>query len=79
MIHVGGNYEKGGKNSIAASLGCFGVCNTKNSSTNQSNSYTNKVMNAIQSQAAKSTTNPGKIEVIIQKRTTNEYQDNKKY
>jgi len=79
MLHVGGNYEKGGKNSTAASLGCFGVCNPKNSATNQSNNYTNKVMNTIQAQAAKSTTNPGKIEVIIQKRTGNEYPDNKNY
>jgi len=79
MQHVGGNYEKGGKNSTAASLGCFGVCNPNNSATNQSNNYTNTVMNKIQNQAAKSTKNPGKIEVGIQKRTGNEYPDNKNY
>jgi hypothetical protein len=79
MIHVGGNYEKGGKNSVAASLGCFGVFNPKNSATNQSNNYTNDVMNAIQKQAANSTANPGKIEVIIQKRTGNEYPNKKNY
>jgi RHS repeat-associated protein len=35
MVHVGGNYENGGKNKVAASEGCFGVCNPGNSSTNQ--------------------------------------------
>ena len=79
MIHVGGNYENNGKNKVAASEGCFGVCNPGNSSSNQSNTYSNRVMDAIQSQAAKSKTNPGKIEVIIQKRTGNEFPDNKKY
>jgi hypothetical protein len=73
MLHVGGNYEKNGKNSVAASLGCFGVCNKNNSSSNQSNNYTNNIMDKIKEQAAKSRTNPGRIEVIIEKRTGNEY------
>jgi RHS repeat-associated protein len=79
MIHVGGNYQKDGKNKVAASEGCFGACNPGNSSTNQSNSYSNTVMNAIQNQANKSKTNPGKIEIIIQKRSGNEFPTTKKY
>jgi hypothetical protein len=79
MIHVGGNYDKGGKNRVAASEGCYGVCNPDNTSSKQSNNYSNNVMNKIQNQAAKSKTNPGKIEVIIQKRTGNEFPDNKTY
>ena len=78
MIHVGGNYDKGGKNRIAASEGCFGICNPGNSSTKQSNSYSNNVLNLIQNQADMSKTRPGHIEVIIQKRTGNEYPQNKK-
>ncbi|PLK42059.1 hypothetical protein [Emticicia sp. TH156] len=72
MIHVGGNYNLGANSKTAASEGCFGVCNNNNSKSNPSNSYSNSVLNAIQNQAAKSQTNPGKIEVIIQKRTGNE-------
>ncbi|MBK8701524.1 MAG: hypothetical protein IPN29_19040 [Saprospiraceae bacterium] len=79
MVHVGGNYEKGGKNRVAASKGCFVVCNPGNSSANQSNNHSKNVMGVIQGQAAKSKTNPGKIEGIIQKRTGNEFPDNKNY
>jgi hypothetical protein len=78
MIHVGGNYEKGGQNRVAASEGCFGVCNPNNSSFNQSNTYSNNVLNKIQQQADKSQTNPGHIRVVIQKREGNEYPTSKK-
>lgn len=78
MIHVGGNYEKNGKNRVAASEGCFGVCNPGNSSSNQSNNYSNNILNTIQDQANKSQTNPGHIRVIIEKREGNEYPTTKK-
>ncbi|MBW2963121.1 hypothetical protein KW502_15200, partial [Mesonia sp. JHPTF-M18] len=73
MIHVGGNYNKYGENGVAASEGCFGICNPGNSSSNQSNTYSNNILNAIQNQADKSETNPGHIRVIIEKREGNEY------
>ena len=73
MIHVGGNYTKGGKPRLAASEGCFGICNPGNSPSNPSNQHSNTVMNAIQAQANKSQTDPGKILIILEKRTGNEY------
>ena len=73
MIHVGGNYDKGGNNRIAASEGCFGICNAGNSSSNQSNTYSNTILNTIQEQANRSQTNPGHIRVIIEKREGNEF------
>gem|GEM_PF-2020843 len=78
MIHVGGNYEKNGKNRVAASEGCFGICNPGNSSSNQSNTYSNNILNTIQQQADKSQTNPGHIRVILEKREGNEYPTTKK-
>tara|TARA_R110002049_G_scaffold286226_1_gene467888 strand:+ start:2895 stop:3947 length:1053 start_codon:yes stop_codon:yes gene_type:complete len=78
MIHVGGNYDKNGSNRVAASEGCFGVCNDNNSSTNQSNSYSNNILKTIQNQADKSVTNPGHIRVVIEKREGNEYPKTKK-
>ena len=78
MVHVGGNYEYKGNNKVAASEGCFGICNPGNSSSKPSNSYSNNVLNTIQNQANKSQTNPGHIRVIIEKRTGNEYPTTKK-
>ncbi len=78
MIHVGGNYDKNGKNRVAASEGCFGVCNPGNSSSNQSNTYSNNILNTIQGQANKSQTNPGHIRVVIEKREGNEFPTTKK-
>lgn len=78
MIHVGGNYQKKGKNRVAASEGCFGVCNPGNSSSNPSNSYSNNVLNKIQNQADKSKTNPGHIRIILEKKEGNEYPTTKK-
>ena len=73
MIHVGGVYEHAdGSTSCAASEGCFGVTDGTSSSTNPSNDYSNKVLNSIIDQSNKSTTNKGKIEVIIQKRSSSE-------
>ena len=73
MIHVGGNYKHAdGSTSVAASEGCFGVSNKNNSSSNPSNSVSNSVLGRIITQANKSQTNPGKIEVVIEKRNQNE-------
>jgi hypothetical protein len=68
MIHVGGDYTKKGKQALAASEGCFGICNTGNSKTNPSNATTNNVMGSVINQDAKSKTNPGRIDVKIEKR-----------
>lgn len=71
MIHVGGEYKhKDGTTSLAASEGCFGISNKGNSKSNPSNSVSNNVLGRIINQANKSKTNPGKIEVIIDKRTS---------
>lgn len=78
MVHVAGNYDYKGQNKVAASLGCFGVCNTGNSSSNPANSHSNSVLSTIQDQANKSQTNPGHIRVIIEKREGNEYPTTKK-
>lgn len=73
MIHVGGVYEHAdGSTSCAASEGCFGVTDGTSSATNPSNDYSNKILNSIINQSNKSTTNKGKIEVIIQKRSSSE-------
>lgn len=73
MIHVGGNYKHAdGTTSVAASEGCFGVSNKNNSASNPSNSVSNNVLGRILNQAKKSQTNPGKIEVIIEKRSQSE-------
>ena len=77
MVHVGGNYERGGQNAVAASLGCFGIVNPNNSDTNQANSYSNNIINTAKNQAEKSQTNPGHIRIIIQKRDANEYPQTK--
>ncbi|WP_254086603.1 hypothetical protein [Dawidia cretensis] len=68
MVHVGGNFTKKGNPALAASEGCFGVCNTGNSKTDPSNATTNNVMRSVINQAAKSKTNPGRIGVKIEKR-----------
>ena len=73
MIHVGSNYDRNGKSKVAASEGCFGVCNPGNSSSNPSNSFTNSVLGTIEKQANKSKTNPGHIRVILEKRNGNEF------
>jgi RHS repeat-associated protein len=78
MIHVGGNYQKGGNNRVAASEGCFGICNPGNSSSKPSNNYSNNILTKIKAQANKSQTNPGHIRVIIEKREGNEYPTTKK-
>ncbi|MEM9884715.1 MAG: RHS repeat-associated core domain-containing protein [Bacteroidota bacterium] len=78
MIHVGGNYQKGGNNRVAASEGCFGICNPGNSSSKPSNNYSNNILTKIEAQANKSQTNPGHIRVIIEKREGNEYPTTKK-
>ena len=68
MMHVGGQYKhKDDTNSLAALEGCFGICNVGNSKSNTSNSVSNIVLGRIINQAKKSKTNPGKIEVIIDK------------
>ena len=73
MIHVGGNYKHAdGSTTVAASEGCFGVSNNNNSASNPSNSVSNNVLGRIINQANKSQTNPGKIEVIIEKRNQSE-------
>ncbi len=56
--HLGGNYEKNGKNRIAASEGCFGICTPGHSSFNQSKNYSNNILNTNQDRANKSQTNP---------------------
>ena len=76
MIHVGGYYKTNSGTKLAASEGCFGICNTNNSRSNTSNKYAANVMNTLKTQANKSKTNPGKIEVVIQKR--NQIVDKKK-
>jgi RHS repeat-associated protein len=73
MIHVGGNYDKNGSNTVAASEGCFGIVNPNNSSSNQSNQQSNNVLNTVVNQANKSKENPGHIRIIIEKRNENEY------
>ncbi|WP_262494369.1 RHS repeat-associated core domain-containing protein [Flavobacterium cucumis] len=78
MIHVGGNYDYNGSSKVAASEGCFGIVNNNNSSTNTSNTETNNVLSAIQTQANKSQSNPGHIRVIIEKRVGNEYPTSQK-
>jgi RHS repeat-associated protein len=71
MMHVGGHYKhKDGTTTVAASEGCFGVVNNNNSATNPSNTVSNSMLGKIITQANKSTTNKGKIEVVIEKRTT---------
>jgi RHS repeat-associated protein len=77
MIHVGGNYDKNGSNTIAASEGCFGIVNSNNSSSNQSNQQSNNVLNTIINQADKSRENQGHIRIIIEKRNENEYPNTK--
>lgn len=73
MIHVGGVYEHAdGSTSCAASEGCFGVTDGTSSDTNPANDYSNKILGGIIDQANKSTTNKGKIEVVIQKRSSSE-------
>ena len=73
MLHVGGVYEhKDGSTSLAASEGCFGITDGSSSESNPSNSYSNSILNKIINQANQSQTNKGKIEVIIEKRNTNE-------
>jgi RHS repeat-associated protein len=73
MLHVGAVYQRAdGTISTAASEGCFGICNETSSSSKPSNEYSNEVLGKIISQANKSKTNYGKIEVIIQKRSKSE-------
>lgn len=69
MMHVGGYYtnSQGGAN-LGASEGCFGIINPGNSPSNPSNATTNNVIGTIVNQANKSKTNPGLIEVNIEKR-----------
>jgi hypothetical protein len=73
MLHVAGNYVRNGKPTVAASLGCFGIVNPNNSSSNTSNTYTNYVIGKIIHQANKSETNNGHIRIIIEKREGHEY------
>jgi RHS repeat-associated protein len=73
MMHVGGVYQHtDGSTSMAASEGCFGVTEPGSSASSPSNDYSNRVIGSIIDQANKSKTNKGKIEVIIQKRNSNE-------
>jgi len=73
MLHVGGTYEHAdGNTSLAASEGCFGITDGTSSETNPSNNYSNRVLGSIIDQANRSKTNKGKIEVIIEKRNSNE-------
>jgi hypothetical protein len=70
MFHVGGFYtNSSGGTSLAGSEACFGVVNPGNSSSSPSNGYTNNVIGTIFDQAAKSKTNPGLVQVVIQPRT----------
>lgn len=72
-LHVGGIYNHAdGSSSYAAFEGCFGVTNETNSAKNPSNNYSNRVLRSIIEQANKSKSNKGKIEVIIEKRSSNE-------
>lgn len=73
MLHVGGIYNHAdGSSSYAASEGCFGITDETNSNKNPSNNYSNRVLGSIIEQANKSKTNKGKIEVIIEKRSSSE-------
>jgi|GEM_PF-1510334 len=78
MMHVGGVYlHPDGSTSLAASEGCFGVTDGNSSETNPSNDYSNDAIGSIINQANKSKTNKGKIEVIIQKRSSSERETTK--
>ena len=70
---VSGNYEQNGRSKVAASLGCFEVCNPNNSSSNPANDYSNSVLKTIQDQANKSQEKSGHIRVIIENREGDEY------
>lgn len=73
MMHVGGIYDHAdGTQSMAASEGCFGITNGNNSAANPSNEYSNSVLSDIIGRAKNSESNPGLIEVIIDKRNTSE-------
>ena len=73
MIHVGGTYNHSdGSQSVAASEGCFGFCQGNNSSSNPSNQYSNSAIGDIIDRANNSETNPGKIEIVIEKRSKSE-------
>lgn len=76
MIHVGGNYIKNKSSVVAGSEGCFGIVNANNSSSNPSNNQTNNTIKAILNQAAKSKTNKGRIDVIIESRNSNQIPNN---
>ena len=69
MIHVGGICDLKGSKHYAASEGCFGIANDDKT---PSNNYTNKILNSIISQSKKSKTNKNRIDVVIEKRNTNE-------
>jgi RHS repeat-associated protein len=78
MLHVGGYYKHAdGTVSCAASEGCFGITNDKNSESNPSNDYSNEVLGKIIEQAEKSKTNKGKIEIVIEKRSASEKSETK--
>lgn len=69
MLHAGGYYKYGSKTNLAASEACFGIVNVGNSPNNPSNATVNNVVSAVVSQANKSQTNPGLIQVVVEKRS----------
>lgn len=70
-IHVGGNFQNGAGTSIVGSEACFGCVNPGNSPNNPSNATTKTVVNTAIDQAAKSITDPGRIDVVVQRRGAN--------
>lgn len=70
-IHVGGNYTNGAGSSVAGSLACFGIVNSGNSPSNTSNALTKTVINTAVNQSNASATDPGRIDVIVDRRGKN--------
>lgn len=69
MLHVGGIYSLLGEKKYAASEGCYGITNSDN---DYSNDYSNRIIDSIINQSRKSKKEKNKIEVIIEKRNSNE-------
>jgi RHS repeat-associated protein len=70
-LHVGGSYvAPNGQTRSAMEYGCFGIVNTNNSPSNPSNTTVTNVVNTIVNQANNSKTDPGKIQVVIQGKST---------
>ncbi len=67
-VHVGGNFTNGAGSSVAGSQACFGIVNPGNSPSNTSNTMTGNVINTAINQANKSQTDPGRIDVVVQRR-----------